>query len=99
MYLPQTLSSSQFHLKAQNPQNRLDKPVCYTVVATRSCKQTQKDNADSGVQFMTRVGPRQSPLNQGPRPVFVKTLYTLSVHAQTHFPKFAETSLNKRKIQ
>ena len=43
-------------------------------------------------------GPKaESPLNQGPRPVFVKTLYTLSVCAQTHLPKFPETSLNKGK--
>ena len=39
----------------------------------------------------------ESPLSQGPRPVFVKTLYTLSVLAQTHLPKFPETSLNKGK--
>ena len=37
------------------------------------------------------------PLSQGPRPRFVKTLYTLSVRAQTHLPKFSETSLNKGK--
>ena len=37
----------------------------------------------------------QDPLSQGPRPVFVKTLYTLSVLAQTHLPKFLETSLDK----
>ena len=60
-------------------------------------KLTQKDNTDSEVPFMTPVGPRQSPLSQGPRPAFVKTLYTLSVCAQTHFPKFPETSLNKGK--
>ena len=43
-------------------------------------------------------GPKaESPLSQGPRPVFVKTLYTLSVRAQTHLPKFPETSLNKGK--
>ena len=43
----------------------------------------------------------ESPLSQGPRPVFVETLYTLSVSVQTHLPKFPETSLNKgkRKIQ
>ena len=46
---------------------------------------------------MTPVGPRQSPLSQGPQLVFVKTLYTLSVRAQTHLPKFSETSLNKGK--
>ena len=40
-------------------------------------------------------GPKaESPLSQGPRPVSVKTLYTLSVRAQTHLPKFPETSLN-----
>ena len=55
-------------------------------------KLTQKDNADSGVQFITLVGQRQ-----GLQPVFVKTLYTLSVCAQTHLPKFPETSLNKGK--
>ena len=32
------------------------------VAATRSGKQTQKDNADSGVQFITLAGPRQSLL-------------------------------------
>ena len=43
-------------------------------------KLTQKDNPDSGVQFITLAGPRQSLLfSQGPRPIFVKTLYTLSV--------------------
>ena len=34
-------------------------------------------------------------LAKDPQPVFVKTLYTLSVSAQTHLPKFPETSLNK----
>ena len=28
-------------------------------------KLTQKDNADTGVQFITPAGPRQSALNQG----------------------------------
>ena len=36
----------------------------------------------------------ESPPSQEPRPVFVKTLYTLSARAQTHLPKFSETSLN-----
>ena len=31
------------------------------------------------------------------QPVFVQTLYTLSVRAQTHLPKFPESSLNKGK--
>ena len=56
-------------------------------------KLTQKDNADSGVQFITPAGPMQSLL----QPVFLKTLYTLSVGAQTHLLKFSETSLNKGK--
>ena len=53
-------------------------------------KLTQKDNADRGVQFIAPAGPRQSPHSQGPRPVLVKTLYTLSVCAQTHLPKFPD---------
>ena len=74
---------------------------CLPVLCVLGNKLTQKDNADGGVQFITPAGPRQSPLSQGPQPVFVKTLYTLSVCAQTHLPKFPETSLNKgkRKIQ
>ena len=61
-------------------------------------KLTQKDNADSGVQFIIPAGPKaESPLSQGPRLVFVKTLYTLSVLAQTHLPRFLKTSLDKVK--
>ena len=44
-----------------------------------------------------RAQGRESPLSQGPRPVFVKTLYTLRVLAQTHLPEFLETSLEKVK--
>ena len=47
--------------------------------------------------YYTRRPKAESPLSQEPRPVFVKTLYTLSVHAQTRLPKFSETSLNKGK--
>ena len=47
--------------------------------------------------LLHRRAEAESPFSQGPRPVFVKTLYTLSVRAQTHLPKFSETSLNKRK--
>ena len=39
----------------------------------------------------------ESPLSQRPQPLFVKTLYTLSVCAQTYLSKFSETSLNKGK--
>ena len=45
-------------------------------------------------------GPKaESPFSQGPQPVFVKTLYTLRVRAQTHLPKFLETSLDKVKVR
>ena len=68
------------------------------IVATHSGKLTQKDNADSRMQFITLVGPRESLLLvKDPDQFFVKTLHTLSVCAQTHLPKFSETSLNKGK--
>ena len=68
------------------------------VVATRSRKQTQKGNADSGVQFIAPVGPRQSLLvAKNPDQFLWKTLYTLRALAQTHLPKFLETSLDKVK--
>ena len=41
--------------------------------------------------------PKAESLSQGPRPVSVKTLCTLSVLAQTHLPKFLETSLGQGK--
>ena len=49
------------------------------------------------IVYYTGGAKAESPLSQGPQPVFVKTLYTLSVRAQTHLPKFPETSLNKGK--
>ena len=36
--------------------------MCQGVVATCPGKQTQKDNANNGVQFITPAGPRQSLL-------------------------------------
>ena len=43
-------------------------------------------------------GPKaESALRQGPRPAFVKTVYTLRVHAQTPLPKVPEPVLNKGK--
>ena len=39
----------------------------------------------------------ESPLSQGPRPVFVKTLYALSVHAQTHLPNSLKLVWTKEK--
>ena len=59
---------------------------------------TQKDSVDGGVQFITPAGPRQSFLfSQGPRPTFVKTLYTLSVCAQAPTPRFLKPSLGNVK--
>ena len=58
-------------------------------------KLTRKDNADSGVQFITLAGPRQSLLLAKDSDQFLWK--PLSVHAQTHLPKFSETSLNKGK--
>ena len=36
--------------------------------------------------YYTRGPKAGSPLSQEPRPVFVKTLYILNVHAQTRLP-------------
>ena len=61
-------------------------------------KLTQKNSTDCGMQFITPAGPRQSFLfSQGPRPTFVKTLYTLSVHAQADILKFLKPSLENVK--
>ena len=69
------------------------------VVATRSGKQTHSEGQCKqwGAAYDTGGPKAESPLNQGPQPLFVKTLYTLSVLAQTHLPKFLETSLDKVK--
>ena len=67
------------------------------IVATRPGKQTHSEGQckyRSAVYYTGRP-KAESPLSQGPRPVFVKTLYTLSVLAETHLPKFPETNLNK----
>ena len=42
-------------------------------------------------------GPRQSLLLAKDSTSFCENLYTLSVLAQTHLPKFLETSLDKVK--
>ena len=69
------------------------------VVAMRSGKQTHSEGQCKWWSAVYHTsGPKaESPLSQGPRPVFVKILYTLSVRAQTHLPKFLETSLDKVK--
>ena len=69
------------------------------VVATRSGKQLNLEGQCRWrrADYYTGRPKAESPLSQGPRPVFVKTLDTLSVGAQTHLPKFLETSLDKLK--
>ena len=69
------------------------------VVATHvpGNKLTQKNNTDSGVQFITLVGPRQSLLLASTLTNFCEILIYPSVHAQTHLPKFSETRLHKGK--
>ena len=61
-----------------------------SVVATRSGKQTHSEGQCRywSAVYCTSGSKAESPLSQGSQPVFVKTLYTLSVRAQTHLPKF-----------
>ena len=67
------------------------------VVAVCSRKQTYSEGQcrEWSAVYCTGGPKAESPLGQGP--VFVKTLYTLSVCSQTLLPKFSETSLNKGK--
>ena len=69
------------------------------VVAMHSGKQTHSEGQcrQWSAVYYTGGPKAESPLSQGPRHIFVKTLYILSVCAQTHIPKFSETSLNKEK--
>jgi len=62
-------------------------------------KLTQKDNADSGVQFIIITGgPKaESPLSQGPQPAFGKIFYTPCARVWTHHPKSLETYINQGK--
>ena len=77
--------------------------ACTPVVATCSGKHTHSEGhrRQWSAVYYTSEPKAESPLSQGPQPVFMKALYTLRVRAQTHLPKFPETSLNKgkRKIQ
>ena len=68
-----------------------------SVVAMHSGKQTHSEGQCKQWSAVYYTGRPEagSPLSQGPQQVFVKTLYTISVRAQTHLPKFPETSLNK----
>ena len=70
-----------------------------SVVATRSRKQTHSEGQcrQWSAVYYTGGPKAASPLSQGPRPVFVQTLYTLSVYTKTHLPDFLETSLDKVK--
>ena len=74
-------------------------PAWESVAATRSRKETPSEGqCRSWSAAHYTGGPKaESPLSQGPRPLFVKTLYTLSVRAQTHLPISPETSQNKGK--
>ena len=69
------------------------------VIATCSRKQTHSAGQCGkwSAVYYTGRPKAEPPLSQGPQPVFVKTLYTLSVCVQTHLPKFPETNLNKGK--
>ena len=82
------------HDLQQTSFNVLTKLCC----CSQAYKLTQKNNADKWSEVYYTSRPKaKSPLSQGSRPVFVKTLYTLSVRVQTHLPKFPETILNKGK--
>ena len=62
-------------------------------------KLTQKDNANSGAQFIILAGPKQSLLLAKDLASFCDNLiyHTISVHAQAYIPKFLETSLDNVK--
>jgi len=69
-------------------------PVVAVFQETNSLRRTMQTVECS----LLHGGPKaESPHSQGTRPVFVKTLYTLNVLAQTHLPKFLETSPDKVK--
>ena len=61
-------------------------------------KLTQKDDADSEVQFITPAGPRQSlVLAKDPDQFLWKSFVPYVYSAQTHLPKFLETCINKER--
>ena len=68
-------------------------------IATHSGKHTHSGGQcrSWSAVYYTHGPKAEPPLSQGPWPVFVKNFYTLSVRAQTHLPKFPETSLIKGK--
>ena len=59
------------------------------IVVMLSGKQTHSEGQcrQYSAAYYTRGPKAESPLSHGPKSVFVKTLYNLSVHVQTHFPK------------
>ena len=77
---------------------KIEQKESQSVVAMSFVKQTHSGQCRqwSAVYYTSRPNP-ESPLSRRLRPVFVKSLYTLSVCAQTHLPKFLETSLDKVK--
>ena len=84
---------------AFRPIHAIDNLLVTFVVAMCSGKQTHSEEQcrQWSAVYYTGGPKAESPLSQGPRRVFVKTLYTLSVCAQTHLPKFPENSLKKGK--
>ena len=70
-----------------------------SVVATCSGKQTHSEGrCRQWSAVYDTGGPKaESPLSQGPRPAFVKILYTLCVRVWTHHSKFLETYINQGK--
>ena len=62
----------------------------YSVVSTRSGKQThsERDCREWSAVYYTSGPKEESPLSQGPSPVFVKILYTLSYVPKSTSPNF-----------
>ena len=58
---------------------------------------TQKDNADSGVQFITPAGPGQSLLSAKDPGQHLGKSFIPCVRVRTHHPKFLETYINQGK--
>ena len=77
----------------------LDLLTIQGVIATRSGKQAHLEGwcRQWSVVYYTRGPNTESPLSQGPQTVFVKTLYTLSVCAQTHLPNSLKLVWTKEK--
>ena len=78
------------HLNIQFSLHHLLKCCSHTSPETNSLK----NDEDSGGQFITPAGPRQSPLSQGRQPTFVKALYTFSVRLKPTSPNSLNLAWN-----